>query len=139
MNFFILIVAAVIILCVFLNKISVKVGVPMLMAFILLGMLFGTDGIFKLEFDNYSLVADICTAALIFIMFYGGFGNKYQPGEARSSPSDTAFYRRCVCDCLSYRDFLSFCNRNEAFGWNAHGFGYCIYGCGFGFFGAAFP
>ena len=74
MNLFILAAAAVIIICVFLNKISVRIGVPMLLAFIVLGMFFGTDGLLKIKLDNYSLVADICTAALIFIMFYGGFG-----------------------------------------------------------------
>ena len=74
MNLFILVAAAVIIICVFLNKISVRIGVPMLLAFIVLGMFFGTDGLLKIKLDNYSLVADICSAALIFIMFYGGFG-----------------------------------------------------------------
>lgn len=74
MDFLILFVSIIIILCVFLNKISTRFGIPMLLAFIFLGMTFGTDGLFKIEFDNYSLVANICTAALIFIMFYGGFG-----------------------------------------------------------------
>lgn len=73
-NLFILLTAIIIILCVFLNKVSNRFGIPMLLAFIFLGMIFGTDGVFRIEFDNYSLVADVCTAALIFIMFYGGFG-----------------------------------------------------------------
>ena len=37
-------------------------------------MLFGSDGIFKIHFDDYSFAANICSVALIFIMFYGGFG-----------------------------------------------------------------
>ena len=45
MTDYILLVAAVILLCLSLNKLSGKIGVPMLLAFILLGMLFGTDGI----------------------------------------------------------------------------------------------
>lgn len=35
----------------------------------------------KIPFDNYLLAEDICTLALIFIMFYGGFGTKWS--EAR--------------------------------------------------------
>ena len=40
-----LIAAIVIVLCVILNNVSNKLGIPMLLAFILLGMLFGTDTI----------------------------------------------------------------------------------------------
>ena len=39
MTNYILIVAAIILLCLFLNKISAKLGIPVLLAFILLGML----------------------------------------------------------------------------------------------------
>lgn len=53
----------------------------MLLAFILLGMAFGTDGIVKISFDNYPLAENICSTALIFIMFYGGFGTNWN--EAR--------------------------------------------------------
>ena len=54
----------------------------MLLAFIVLGMFFGTDGLLKIKLDNYSLVADICSAALIFIMFYGGFGTNISKANA---------------------------------------------------------
>ena len=77
-----LILAAVVVtLCVILNRISNKIGIPMLLGFMLLGMLFGTDGIFSIEFDNFHFTEDICTVALIFIMFYGGFGTSWK--EAR--------------------------------------------------------
>ena len=77
-----LILAAVVVtLCVILNRVSNKIGIPMLLGFMLLGMLFGTDGIFSIEFDNFHFTEDICTVALIFIMFYGGFGTSWK--EAR--------------------------------------------------------
>ena len=47
MTSYILLVAAVILLCLSLNKMSNKLGIPMLLAYILLGMMFGTDGILK--------------------------------------------------------------------------------------------
>ncbi len=57
-------------------------GVPVLLAFIVLGMAFGTDGFFKIPFDNYHFAEQICSIALIFIMFYGGFGTNWR--EAKS-------------------------------------------------------
>lgn len=76
-----LIVAIVILACVFLDKVSERFGVPMLLAFILLGMFFGSDGVVKIAFDNYQTAEELCSIALIFIMFYGGFGTNWR--EAR--------------------------------------------------------
>lgn len=76
-----LITSFVVLLCVFLNKLSGKLGVPMLLAFILLGMAFGTDGLFKIEFENYAFAEQVCSVALIFIMFYGGFGTKWSEAK----------------------------------------------------------
>lgn len=50
----------------------------MLLAFILLGMFFGSDGIVKIPFENYEFAEQICSVALIFIMFYGGFGTNWK-------------------------------------------------------------
>lgn len=51
---------------------------PALLCFMALGMIFGSDGLFKISFDNYAMTEQLCTIALIFIMFYGGFGTKWQ-------------------------------------------------------------
>lgn len=77
----ILLVAFIVLLCVLLSKLSIKIGIPMLLAFILLGILFGTDVIFKIEFENYEFAEQICSVALIFIMFYGGFGTKWSEAK----------------------------------------------------------
>lgn len=72
-----LIFAAVIILtCIFLNSISSKAGVPVLLLFIVLGILFGLS---EPDADSESLwlVENVSTVALIFIMFYGGFGTRW--------------------------------------------------------------
>lgn len=45
-------------------------------------MLFGSDGILKIPFDNYAFAEQICTVALIFIMFYGGFGTNWQQAKS---------------------------------------------------------
>lgn len=76
-----LIVALVLFACVAFNKLSSRLGVPTLLAFILLGMAFGTDGIVKIPFDNYGFTEQICSTALVFIMFYGGFGTSWQAAK----------------------------------------------------------
>lgn len=78
---YILIVTVIILLCLFLNKLSSRLGIPVLLAFILLGMLFGTDGLLKISFDNYRIAEEICTVSLIFIMFYGGFGTNWKQAK----------------------------------------------------------
>lgn len=81
MPFYILLTSIVILACVFLNRISGKLGIPMLLAFIALGMFFGSDGVVKIPFEDYRFAEQICSVALIFIMFYGGFGTNWY--EAR--------------------------------------------------------
>ena len=77
MNSILLLSAVVLIACVIGSKISSRLGLPTLLFFIGLGMLFGSEGIFKIDFENYSFAEKICSSALIFIMFYGGFGTKW--------------------------------------------------------------
>ena len=100
MTTYLLITAVVIFACVFLSKVSSRLGIPMLLAFILLGMLFGSDGILKIPFDNYAFAEQICTVALIFIMFYGGFGTNWKKNKAVIDS------RSCDNSC-TYRGFLS--------------------------------
>ena len=77
MTISILLAGVVIMICVLLHKLSHKIGIPMLLAFILLGMLFGSDGILRISFENYDFSQQVCSVALIFIMFYGGFGTNW--------------------------------------------------------------
>ena len=65
MNLFLLLSAIVILACVLCNRLSSKLGVPTLLAFILLGMFFGCDGAVKIPFENYTLAQNICSVALI--------------------------------------------------------------------------
>ena len=74
MNQILLLTGIVIVICILSGRLIDKLGVPSLLAFILLGMCFGVDGIFKISFDDYQFSELICSVSLIFIMFYGGFG-----------------------------------------------------------------
>lgn len=44
-------------------------------------MFFGSDGIVKIAFDDYVFAEKICSVALIFIMFYGGFGTNWNEAK----------------------------------------------------------
>ena len=81
MNEMLILTAVVIVICIILNKISNRLGIPMLLGFIVLGMVFGSDGILKIQFDNFAFADHICSTALIFIMFYGGFGTNWSEAK----------------------------------------------------------
>ena len=67
----------VLLMCITSTKILYKFGVPILLVFIVFGMLFGSDGLVGIYFNDYQLASKISTIALIFIMFYGGFGTNW--------------------------------------------------------------
>lgn len=67
----------IIFLSIIFHRLSSKIAIPTLFAFIILGMLFGSDGILKIPFDDLKSAEYICSTAFIFIIFYGGFGTKW--------------------------------------------------------------
>lgn len=73
--------------CIVGSRLSHKIGIPALFIFMVLGMLFGSDGILKIPFDNYAFAQDICSIALIFIMFYGGFGTRWSEARPVAAPA----------------------------------------------------
>lgn len=89
MTIVILGVALVILLCVLAEKFSDKFGMPALILFMFIGMLFGSDGIFKIPFENFKAAENICSVALVFIMFYGGFNTKWQVAKSVATKAIT--------------------------------------------------
>ena len=87
MTLTLLIFAVILIICILLSKITHKLGVPSLLLFILLGMLMGSDGVFKVYFNNYHLTEQVCTITLIFIIFYGGFGTNWKMAKPVLKPA----------------------------------------------------
>lgn len=73
MNEMMLIGAIIVLICIVSTRFSAKFNIPSLIVFIGLGMLFGSDGIFRIHFSDYEFSEQICTISLIYIMFYGGF------------------------------------------------------------------
>ena len=81
MSMVILVTAVVLVLCAFSDRLSGKIGVPALLIFIGIGIIFGSDGLFKIPFEDYSFASGVCEAALIVIMFTGGFAVKWETAK----------------------------------------------------------
>ncbi|WP_042273950.1 potassium/proton antiporter [[Clostridium] dakarense] len=77
----------VLLICITSSKVLYKFGVPILLIFILLGMLFGSDGMVGIYFDNYELTRQLCSIGLVFIMFFGGFGTNWKMAKPVAIPS----------------------------------------------------
>ena len=73
--------ALIVLACVAAGRLSGKLGVPALLLFLALGMLCGVDGPLGMAFDDFVLSEQICSSALIFIMFYGGFGTRWEAAK----------------------------------------------------------
>ena len=76
-----LLVSVILFICIVLQRFSSRIGIPGLFIFILLGMVFGSDGIFKIPFEDYNFAYYFSSIALIFIMFYGGVGTKWSKAK----------------------------------------------------------
>lgn len=61
---------------ILLSKTGYKFGVPVLLVFLLVGMLFGVDGV-GIKFDNYKYAQIIGMVALTIILFSGGMDTKF--------------------------------------------------------------
>ncbi|MDO5564384.1 MAG: potassium/proton antiporter [Eubacteriales bacterium] len=69
-----LFISIVLISCLIADKLTKKIGLPSLFIFLCLGMIFGSDGLFKIDYSEYNFTDEICSVLLLFIMFTGGIG-----------------------------------------------------------------
>lgn len=71
-------VAVFFLISILVSKVSVRVGVPALLLFLLLGMLAGSDGPGGIYFDNPWLAQSVGVVALAFILFSGGLDTRWE-------------------------------------------------------------
>ncbi|MGL4862123.1 MAG: potassium/proton antiporter, partial [Cetobacterium sp.] len=85
----ILIAGIIILLSLLSIRISKKLEIPLLIMFLLVGMLAGSEGIGRIYFDNALVAQNLGTIALMFIIFSGGLETK--KGDVKKSlyPSGT--------------------------------------------------
>ena len=72
-----LISSVLLMLSIIASKTSVKLGIPALLLFLLIGMLAGSDGPGGIYFSNYKLAQELGIVALIYILFSGGFDTNW--------------------------------------------------------------
>lgn len=77
-----IVVALLFLVSIVASKLSDRFGVPLLLVFLAIGMLAGSEGLGGIEFDNPQLAQDIGTATLIIILFSGGLDTRW--ASARS-------------------------------------------------------
>lgn len=66
---------------VFASKTSTRYGIPILLIFIVVGMLSGSEGPGGIHFDNPQLTQILGTVALIFILYSGGLSTQLRTVE----------------------------------------------------------
>lgn len=75
---FMLAIGVILLVAVSSSKLLYRFGIPTLLIFMVLGMLLGSDGPGGIAFSNYEVARKICSFALVFIMFYGGFSTNWK-------------------------------------------------------------
>ena len=63
------------------SKISTILRAPTLLVFLAVGMLAGTDGFLKIEFDDFALSNFVGSLALAFILFSGGYDAEWSSAK----------------------------------------------------------
>lgn len=73
----ILISSVLLVASILANKTSYRFGIPTLILFLFVGMLAGSDGIGKIQFDDPGMAQFLGVIALNFILFSGGMDTKW--------------------------------------------------------------
>jgi potassium/hydrogen antiporter len=79
--------ASLVVVAIFSTKITSRFGVPVLLAFLGLGLLVGSDALNLFYFDDAALTKKIADILLIFILFMGGFQTKRSSLKAVAGPA----------------------------------------------------
>jgi potassium/hydrogen antiporter len=79
--------ASIIIVAIFSTKISSRFGVPVLIAFLGIGLLVGGDGLDLFQLGDAAATKRIADILLVFILFMGGFGTKRAALKAVAGPA----------------------------------------------------
>jgi cell volume regulation protein A len=69
------------------SRATERVGVPVLLAFLALGMLAGSEGVLGIAFEDYRLAYRLGTIALVFILFDGGFNTSVSQVRRVAAPA----------------------------------------------------
>jgi len=78
---------ALLLASVLLARPSGRFGLPVLVVFLAIGMLAGSDGLLGIPFEDYRLSFRLGSAALVLILFHGGFSTPLAAARSALGPS----------------------------------------------------
>ncbi|HUH44002.1 MAG TPA: potassium/proton antiporter [Treponemataceae bacterium] len=104
----ILIFSLLIIVSMISTKLSSKMGIPLLIGFILIGIIAGSDVLNLLYFDNALMTKQITDILLIFIIFEGGFRVTRKNFHKTAGPSLTLATLGVMLTALALGLFIYF-------------------------------
>ena len=73
-------IGIIVLISVLLSEVSDKFGIPMLLIFIVFGIVIGSSNLMR-YFEDFELANKVCLIALIFVMVYGGFGTSWRAAK----------------------------------------------------------
>lgn len=85
----ILVGAALVLISIFASLVFARIGAPLLLLFLGIGMLVGVDGPIGIEFDNFGLVYVVGSVALAIILFDGGLRTSRESLRLAAAPAIT--------------------------------------------------
>ncbi len=100
-----LVIAFILILALIAIRISDRLGIPSLLLFLLLGVSFNFMGI---EFNNFDIADQFAALALLFIIFYGGFGTNWNMAKPVAKEAITLSFLGTVVTALLTGFFVYF-------------------------------
>jgi len=70
-----------------LSRASARLGLPVVLLFLVVGVLAGSDGLGRISFDDYQFAYRVGTAALVFILFDGGLNTTFAAARPVIAPA----------------------------------------------------
>ena len=85
----ILIIASLVVISIFSSVLSFRMGAPLLLVFLGVGLLAGEDGIGGIDFDDAQIAYWGCSLALAVILFDSGFATPWRAYRKAAAPALT--------------------------------------------------
>ncbi|HYD53247.1 MAG TPA: cation:proton antiporter, partial [Gemmatimonadaceae bacterium] len=85
--FALLVLGALLVASVLFSRIGARLGVPVALVFLLLGMFSGSEGIGGIAFEDYRLAYRLGTIALVLILFDGGLNTPLRAVRRVAAPA----------------------------------------------------
>jgi potassium/hydrogen antiporter len=80
---------ALVIVSALLSKIGMRLGLPIGLLFLAVGMVAGEDGLGKFDFSDYQAAYFLGTLSLVLILYFGGYSTKFSTVRHVLAPAGT--------------------------------------------------